>query len=127
MIEPVLAREIFERLRQTTAKNPEVLTELCRDYLLEARSTLAHVREAIVQGDAGQLRERAHYLRGSSMMIGARELSVCCAMLEQMGRDSKLANAEAQLASAVAALKAVEDELAREFGPCVLPGEGSAA
>ncbi len=127
MSEPVLAREIFERLRQATANNPEVLTGLCRDYVSEARNALSQIREALIQANAGQLRERAHYLKGSSMMIGARELSRRCASLEQMGRDSELSAAEPELERAFAALKMVEGELSQEFGPVVLPEEGSAA
>ncbi len=127
MSEPVLAREIFEQLRQATAKNPEVLAELCRDYVIEARAAIAQIRDALAQADVRQLRERAHYLKGSSMMIGARELSRCCAALEQMGRVSELAEAAPHVEQAIAALKAVEAELALEFGPVVLPEEGSAA
>ena len=127
MSEPVLAREIFDRLRQSTAKSPEVLTELCRDYVSEARNALAQIREALAHADAAKLRERAHYLKGSSMMMGARELSRCCATLEEMGRDAKLAPAQAELERATTALKTVEAELLQEFGPVVLPEEGPAA
>lgn len=127
MNEPVLAREIFDRLRQATANHPDVLTELCRDYVFEARNAIAQIREALARSDAGQLRERAHYLKGSSMMIGARELSHFCAGLEQMGRDSELSAAAPELASAMTALKTIEAELVREFGAAVLPEEGPAA
>jgi len=125
--EPVLAREIFDRLRQATANNPGMLTELCRDYVFEARHAIAQIREALARSDAGQLRERAHYLKGSSMMMGARELSRFCASLEQMGRDSQLSAAAPELASAMAALRTIEAELVREFGGSVLPEEGSTA
>lgn len=121
MSEPVIAREIFDRLRQATANNPEMLIELCRDYIVEARTALAQIREALRVKDPGQLRERAHYLKGSSMMIGARELSQHCAKLEQTGRDSELATAEPEYERARTALKAVENELQQELGPAVLP------
>ena len=127
MSERVTASGVFERLRQATANNPDVLAELCRDYVSEARTTIAQMRGALEQRDAGRLRERAHYLKGSSMMIGAQELSRSCATLEQMGRDSDLAGADQELERALAALKAVEAELSQEFGPMVLPNEGSAA
>ena len=127
MSEPVLAREIFDRLRQATANNPDVLTELCRDYVFEARNAIAQIRDALAQADASQLRERAHYLKGSSMMIGARELTQSCASLEQMGRDRELSAAAPELERAVAALKTIEAELFRELGAAVLPEEGSAA
>jgi len=125
--EPVLAREIFDRLRQATANHPDTLIELCREYVSEARNALAQIGEALTRADAGQVRERAHYLKGSSMMIGARELSSCCAKLEQMGRDSELTAAPPELEQASAALKAVENYLSQELGANVLPDEGSAA
>jgi HPt (histidine-containing phosphotransfer) domain-containing protein len=125
--EPVLAREIFDRLRQATANHPDTLIELCREYISEARNALAQIGEALTRADAGQVRERAHYLKGSSMMVGARELSSCCAKLEQMGRDSDLRDAAPELQRAEAAMKAVETYLSQEVGASVLPGEGSAA
>jgi HPt (histidine-containing phosphotransfer) domain-containing protein len=125
--EPALARDVFQRLRQATANQPDVLAELCRDYVSEARNTLGEMRSALVQADTRQLRERAHYLKGSSMMIGARDLSGCCARLEQMGRDAQLAGADSELVRATAALKTVEAELLRELGPAALPDAGSAA
>ena len=114
-------------MRQATAKDPAVLAELCRDYLVEARSTIIRLREALAANDAGVLRDRAHYLKGSSMMIGAGVLSQCCATLERMGRDSDLRDAKAMLDQAVVALEAVEGELTKAIGPAVLPAEGSAA
>ena len=121
MTQPVLAREIFDRLRQAAANNPEMLTELCRDYIAEARAALAQMRVALDGNDGARLRDRAHYLKGSSMMMGARELSQRCASLEQMGRDSDLKGADSEYAGAVSALKAVETELQQELGSAVLP------
>ena len=118
---------IFERLQQATATQPGVLAELCREYVTEARSTLSKLRVAHAQGDAAEFRERAHYLKGSSMMIGAQVLSHTCATLEQMGRNGDLAAADSALQDAGAALRAVETQLAEIVGPAVLPAEGSAA
>ncbi len=126
MSERLITTAVFERLRQATANNPGVLTELCRDYLSEARITIAQLRETLEHGDAGRLRERAHYLKGSSMMIGAQDLSKACATLEQMGQNSDLSAANLELDRAVAALKTVEDELIQELGPTVLPDRGPA-
>jgi len=122
-----ISRDIFERLRQSTAGNPAEFTELCRDYLVDARSAISGMRTAIADGDAHELRARSHYLRGSSMMLGAKQLSQCCATLEHMARNSELGSAEPMLQEVVAALEAVEAELIRELGPVVAPAEGSAA
>lgn len=127
MPEAVLAREIFDRLRQATAGDTGVLAELCREYVAEARLTIVNLRSALTERNAVEFRERAHYLKGSSLMIGARHLAHCCTAMEQMGRDSDLSAAEPVLEQAAVALRAVEEELASDLGSTVLPAEGSAA
>ena len=74
-----LAPDVFERLQKAAAADPEELAALCRDYLAEARRTLAHLRSALAQKDATRFRDRAHYLRGSSLVIGATAVARCCA------------------------------------------------
>lgn len=123
----MLNRDIFSRLQAATAGQPEVLAELCRDYLAEARRTVAQLREALAKGDAALVRDRAHYLKGSSMMLGAQEVSQGCAALEAMGRDSNLTEAEPALEGVLIALKHVETVLTEVVGPAALPAEGSAA
>lgn len=127
MGDSVLNRDIFGRLQQATAAQPGVLAELCHDYVVEARSTIAQLRAALAEENAGAVRERAHYLKGSSMMIGAGALSQSCATLELMGRGADLAAADPVLEEISASLKAVEAELAEIVGPMALPAEGSAA
>jgi HPt (histidine-containing phosphotransfer) domain-containing protein len=127
LTDTILAPEIFDRLRQATAGDPAVLAELCRDYLAEGRSTLLQLRVALAAGNALQVRERAHYLKGSSLMIGANALSQCCATLERMGRDADLSGAAPVVEEAAAALAALETELTKQLGPAALPADGSAA
>ena len=88
---------------------------------------MAQLREAVAKGDASMVRDRAHYLKGSSMMLGAQEVSQGCAALEAMGRDSNLTGAEAVLEDVLTALKKVEAVLTEVVGPAALPAEGSAA
>ena len=127
MNEETLDRAVFDRLKSSTSAQPAVLEELCRDYIVEARATLAQLREAISQQNALRLQDRAHYLKGSSMMLGARELASACAALETMGRSSNLTGAAPALDHILTALKRVETELTDIVGPAVLPAEGSAA
>jgi len=125
--EPVIAKDIFDRLRQAAAKTPGVLEELCREFVVEARAAIVQIRTALSESNAEEMRNRAHYLKGSSMIMGARVLSQCCAKLESMGRVADLGAADAEVDHASAALEAVEAELSRELGPSALPQEGSAA
>ncbi len=122
-----LSPDVFECLQKAAAADPEELAALCRDYLAEARRTLAHLRSALAQKDATRLRDRAHYLRGSSLVIGATTVARCCASLEQMGRDGEFRDAAPGLDQVAQALQAVQAELAARLGESVIPIEGSAA
>jgi HPt (histidine-containing phosphotransfer) domain-containing protein len=122
-----LAPDVFDHLQKAGTTDPAELAGLCRDYLTEARRTLAHLRSALVQKDAGRFRDRAHYLRGSSLIIGATAVARCCLALEQMGRNCELRDAAPLLDQTSAALDAVQAELAHRLGQSVVPVEGSAA
>jgi len=122
-----LAPDVFEHLQKAAAAEPEELAALCRDYLAEGRRTLTHLRSALAQKDAGRFRERAHYCRGSSLVIGATAVARCCAALEQMGRDGEFRDAARVLDQVAQALQSVQSELASRLGESVIPIEGSAA
>ena len=122
-----IASDAFERLRQATASRPAELVELCRDYLTEARQTLAQLRNAFTLKQAHELRNRAHYLKGSSMVMGAISLTQCCASLEAVGRNGDFGEAGRMLDQLSTALDAVEQEYVNRLGPDVLPAKGPAA
>ncbi|HEU5101984.1 MAG TPA: PAS domain S-box protein, partial [Roseiflexaceae bacterium] len=61
------------------------LAELIGLFLAEAPAALAAMRAAIAQDDAGELRELAHSLKGSSHYLAARPLAELLASLEQLG------------------------------------------
>lgn len=122
-----IASDVFDRLRKATTANPAELAGLCRDYLAEARSTLAQLRCALAQKDAGRFRDRAHYLRGSSLVLGATTVARCCSDLEQMGRNSELLEAATLLDQTSSALDAVQAELAKRLGRSVVLVGGSGA
>ncbi len=127
MTDDSIAPDVFEHLRKATLHDPAELTSLFRDYLAEARKTLAQMRSAFAQAEAEQVRRQAHHLRGSSLVIGATMVARCCAALEMMDSDSKFRDAEPLLDQTSAALDAVETALAHRLGPSVVPVEGSAA
>ncbi len=123
----LIASDAFERLRQMTASRPAELVEICREFLTEAGKTLAQLRNAFTLKQAEELRNRAHYLKGSSLIVGAIGVTRCCASLEAMGNKGKWSEAEAILDQLSAALQAVEQEYVKILGPGVLPGKGPAA
>jgi len=124
--EPV-SPEVFDRLQKATASNPTELVELYREYLVEARRTLAEVHAALLRGNSEELRAGAHYLKGSSQVVGATVVARYCAALEEKGRNRDLSATDALLEQTVTALGSVEAELEKMLGKAALPSAGSAA
>ena len=127
MTDDSIAPDVFDHLQKATAADAGELACLYRDYLAEARQVLVQLRSALAENDAEKLRDRAHYLRGSSLMVGATVIARCCANLELTGRNAEFRDAALLLGQTAAALDAVEAELARRLGPAVVPVKGSAA
>ena len=127
MTDDSIAPNVFDGLQKATAAAPGELASLYRDYLAEARQVLPQLRRAWAEKDAERLRDRAHYLRGSSLIVGATVMARCCSSLELMGRNSEFGETELLLGQTSAALDALEAELTRRLGPNVVPVEGSAA
>jgi len=124
--ESSIAPEVFDRLQQATS-DPVGIAELYRDYLADARSALVELRNALQRKQADEFRSRAHYVKGSSLILGATVVAQCCATLEEMGRNSEFGGAEQLLDKTEAALDRVEAELVRKLGSVLAPAKGSAA
>jgi histidine phosphotransfer protein HptB len=60
-----------------------LVTELIDVYLTDTAERVAAMREAATRGDTRAVRRLAHTLRGSSATIGARELAMLGARVEQ--------------------------------------------
>jgi HPt (histidine-containing phosphotransfer) domain-containing protein len=98
---------------------------LYRDYLADARRALKQIRAAWLEQNVDQFRAQAHYLKGSSQILGATLVAQRSAELEDMGRQAKLANAELLLSATTDAIGALQEELARRLGRAVIPEDGS--
>lgn len=125
--EAFIAPDVFQQLQKATASNPAELVELYRDYLVEARHALAQLRTALARKDGNRFRERAHYMRGSSLIVGATVVARYCADLELVGRNSEFREVPRLLDQTSTELTALAAELARRLGPSVFPTAGSAA
>lgn len=121
MTESPIASEIFDRLQQAMAVDPSALCELYRDYLADAHLNLLALRNAYARRDAEEFRYRAHLLKGSSLILGARSLAEICKSLEETGRTAQWDGCETSLADANAELEECRSDLARRLGATVLP------
>lgn len=81
---PVLDNEIFHSLKNLGGKS-DFVDELVRVFLRTGDQAIRDMEAAILNQNAGELRERAHALRGNAGQIGATALARQCAKFSKIG------------------------------------------
>jgi HPt (histidine-containing phosphotransfer) domain-containing protein len=84
----------------------DFVTKIIDQYLEEATSQVAVLKNAVERGDAPALRLATHGLRGTSGTVGANRMAAICADLEKLARGTSLDGAPTVVA-------ALEDEFTR--------------
>jgi signal transduction histidine kinase/CheY-like chemotaxis protein/HPt (histidine-containing phosphotransfer) domain-containing protein len=118
--ESVLDMAAIDRIRQMQRRGAVDLLPRLRAMFTESAATLvASIDAALAAGDGDALRRAAHTLKSASGNLGAAGFSHCCAELESMGHNGKLAEARAlwrtaraDWARVVSALHALESDIA---------------
>ncbi len=87
IIEPVMLAEL-RSMR-------DILPELIEVFRAEVSVRVEAMETVIERGDAAQLREFAHGIRGAARTMGGHRLAVVCAALEQIGRAGTVEGAAA--------------------------------
>jgi hydroxypyruvate isomerase len=123
--ETPLTAEVFDQLRQAMAADRAGFTELYRDYLADAWHTFELLKRAAPQR-YDELRQRAHYLKSSSLVLGAHKVACLAGAIEENARTSVSIDDDA-LDKIAAALREVQTELAERLGNGVLPADKTAA
>jgi HPt (histidine-containing phosphotransfer) domain-containing protein len=116
MNDDVLAPEVFGRLQQAMAGDLGGLADLCRDYLVDARRTVRLLEGDLLDRNIEQLRVHAHYLKGSSQMIGSKDVARCCAALEVAAKDADLTQIDELVKSVTAAIESAQREMVARLG-----------
>ena len=84
-----------------------VVAELIDLFLQDAPARLAQAREALAAGDAAEIGESAHSLKGSARNLRAEQLAKACEALEKMGKTGTLDDVETLLGQAEVELQKV--------------------
>jgi signal transduction histidine kinase/DNA-binding response OmpR family regulator/HPt (histidine-containing phosphotransfer) domain-containing protein len=114
----VLDPGALKQLRATLGKQADrMLPGLIEKFYEDVNRLLGEVRQALEQGQAGDLRRAAHSLKSGSATFGATALSAVARELEYLARDGALegvagliARAESEFVAAKAALETVRKE-----------------
>ena len=98
----------LDRIAATAAERAEILL----DFMTQARSDLAGLRSALTVQDFPASARIAHRMKGSSRMVGARDLAAACETMERAARQGSPEDAGAARAAMDRALERLETHLA---------------
>ena len=88
---------VFEELKQMSGA--DFISELVDTFLDDAPKLMKELQTAVQAKDADTFRRAAHSLKSNAATFGAKHLSELARELEQMGKDSKLAEVGDRLAT----------------------------
>jgi CheY-like chemotaxis protein/HPt (histidine-containing phosphotransfer) domain-containing protein len=114
----VLEPAVLADLRQMRDGGvPDVFRDLLQLFRADAPQLLTAMRAAVAEGNAEQLKQAAHSLKGAAANLGARQMSGIAAELEAIGRRGTVEGAEPLLDRVEAQFQQVCEALEREAGP----------
>ena len=88
---PFLEVDRLDELRSIAGLDGDVFLAELRDAFAEdAAERIEKLRKAVDKGDADELRNVAHTLKGSCTNIGATAMAELCLTLENHGRDTQI-------------------------------------
>jgi HPt (histidine-containing phosphotransfer) domain-containing protein len=125
--ETALTSAVFDQLRLAMTANPIALAELYRDYLADAWESLQVLRESVQRREVETVRAKSHYLRSSSLVMGAQVVARYAAILEEAAGTSDSQRFGDLLDELARSLKEVQNELAVRLGSGVIPANEPAA
>ena len=125
--ETQLTDAVFEQLRHAMAADAAGFTAIYRDYLADARQTLRALRACVKARRVEEVRAKAHYMRSSSLVLGAHGVARHAASLEQAAIAGQTERFGDLLKKTERAVNGIQLELYRRLGSGVLPADKTAA
>jgi signal transduction histidine kinase/DNA-binding response OmpR family regulator/HPt (histidine-containing phosphotransfer) domain-containing protein len=109
-----LDRDVLDQLREDLG-GTAALREVIRSFLDQTPSVLSALRDAAARADVPSCRRAAHMIKGTSSMLGARELSEQCAEIERVGQTGCIADAGSRVIAVEASYRTIEAALKAEI------------
>jgi len=120
-IETIDAR-VIEGLRELQIEGrPDVLSELIDIFIENAEQSIESIRDAIKAGDAVEIRQRSHALKGSSANLGANRLLDVSRRIGEKGRAGSLEGIESLLSELICEFDRARTALENEKAPIAKP------
>ena len=109
-----LDRDVLDQLREDLG-GTAALQDVIRSFLDQTPSVLSALRDAAARADVPSIRRAAHMIKGTSSILGARELSEQCAEIERAGQTGCIANAWSRVIAVEASYRTIEAALKAEI------------
>ena len=109
-----LDRDVLDQLREDLGATA-ALREVIRSFLDQTPSVLSALRDAAARADVPSIRRAAHMIKGTSSILGARELSEQCAEIERVGQTGCIADAGSRVIAVEASYRTIEAALKAEI------------
>ncbi len=108
----VIERRTIQELRSSVG---EVVDSMIKAFLEDTPVYLKSLKHSVATGDAKQLRELAHTVKGSAANFGATEVVALSKELEEIGGSGSVDTASEKLAGLFAAFERLSKELENEL------------
>jgi len=109
-----LDRDVLDQLREDLG-GTAALQDVIRSFLDQTPSVLSSLRDAAARADVASIRRAAHKIKGTSSLLGARELSEQCAEIERVGETGSIDDAGSRVTAVEASYRAIEAALKAEI------------
>jgi signal transduction histidine kinase/CheY-like chemotaxis protein/HPt (histidine-containing phosphotransfer) domain-containing protein len=109
-----LDRDVLDQLREDLG-GTAALREVIRSFLDQTPAALSALRDAAARADVASIRRAAHMIKGTSSILGARELSEQCAEIERVGQNGCIADAGARVIAVETSYRTIEAALKAEI------------
>jgi CheY-like chemotaxis protein/HPt (histidine-containing phosphotransfer) domain-containing protein len=108
-----LDRDVLEQLHEDLGG--AAVLEVIRSFLDRTPSVLSTLRDAAARADVPSIRRAAHMIKGTSSVLGARELSEQCAEIERVGQTGCIADAGPRVIAVEESYRTIEAVLKAEI------------
>jgi HPt (histidine-containing phosphotransfer) domain-containing protein len=109
-----LDRDVLDQLRADLG-GTIALRDVITTFLDQTPTILSALREAAARADVPAIRLAAHRIKGTSSILGARELSEQCAAIERVGQAGCIADAGSRVNAVEASYRTTEAALKAEI------------
>ena len=118
VLESAIDSSVFDDFRAVGAGTGanDFVNELIDQYLVEATSRMAELKDAVERKDALALKLAAHALKGTSSTVGAHRFAAICSELEKLARTTTFDGVPALVVGLEAECIRVRQALATEQG-----------